>query len=286
MSNTLSMSALKAALAVTLLGASFFSLPASAQDQPTHADDLMARGDTPESIKGYEIAARSDRSDAGFGDSKVEASMVLRNAAGQTSERSLSFSTLEKENETVGDKSLVIFNSPRDVEGTALLSHAKILDPDDQWLFLPALKRVKRISSANKSGPFVGSEFAFEDFTLTELNKFTYAYVGEEDVDGMMMDVVDRFPRYEKSGYTKQISWIDQDIYQARKIEFYDRRGGLLKTLTLSDYREYDGIWRAHKLAMVNHKTNKETDLIYSEFQFKTGLDEGDFVKGVLQRIR
>ncbi len=286
MSNTRSMSALKAALATALLGASLLSLPANAQGPSSFTDDPAARGDTPESIKGYEIAARSDRSDAGFGDSKVSATMMLRNSAGQTTQRSLSFSILEKEDETVGDKSLVIFNSPRDVEGTALLSHAKILDPDDQWLFLPALKRVKRISSANKSGPFVGSEFAFEDFTLTELNKFTYAYVGEEEVDGMMMDVVDRFPRYEKSGYTKQKAWIDQDVYQVRKIEFYDRRGGLLKTLTLSDYREYDGIWRAHKLVMINHKTNKETDLVYSEFQFKTGLDEGDFVKGVLLRIR
>jgi len=286
MSSILSPHVFKAALATALVSASMLSLPATAQDARLFEDDPVARGETPESQKGYEIAARSDRSDAGFGDSKVDAKMVLRNAAGQVSERSLSFSTLEKEDETVGDKSLVIFNSPRDVEGTALLSHAKILDPDDQWLFLPALKRVKRISSANKSGPFVGSEFAFEDFTITELNKFTYAYVGEEEVDGMMMDVVERFPRYEKSGYTKQKSWIDKDVYQARKLEFYDRRGDLLKTLTLSDYREYDGAWRAHKLSMINHRTGKETDLVYIEYEFKTGLDGGDFVKGVLQRIR
>lgn len=259
---------------------------AVAQDAPGFADDPAAKGETPEAHKGYEIAARSDRTDFGFSDNTVDATMVLRNAAGQSTERSLSFSTLEKVDETVGDKSLVIFNSPRDVEGTALLSHANILDPDNQWLYLPALKRVKRISSANKSGPFVGSEFAFEDFTITELNKFTYAYVGEEELDGVMTDVVERFPRYERSGYTKQRSWIDQEIFQARKLEFYDRRGALLKSLTLSDYREYDGVWRAHKLTMVNHQTNKETDLIYSDFSFKTGLDEGDFVRGVLQRVR
>lgn len=262
------------------------SFAAAAQDETSFVDDPAAKGETPEAQKGYAIAARSDRTDFGFSDSRVDATMILRNAAGQSTERSLSFQTLEKEDETVGDKSLVIFNSPRDVEGTALLSHAKILNPDDQWLYLPALKRVKRISSANKSGPFVGSEFAFEDFTITELNKFTYAYVGEEELDGATMDVVDRFPRYERSGYTKQRSWIDQDIHQARKLEFYDRRGALLKTLTLSDYREYDGVWRAHKLTMVNHQTNKETDLIYGEFSFKTGLEQGDFVRGVLQRVR
>ena len=110
--------------------------------------------------KGFEIAARADRTDTGFGDSEVELEMVLRNAAGQESTRSLKITTLEKEDESVGDKSLVLFDTPRDIEGTALLSHAKILDPDDQWLYLPALKRVKRISSSNKSGPFVGSEFA------------------------------------------------------------------------------------------------------------------------------
>ena len=102
--------------------------------------------------RGFEIAARSDRTDLGFGDSKVELTMTLRNAAGQESSRSLRITTLEKPDESVGDKSLVVFDTPRDIEGTALLSHAKILDPDDQWLYLPALKRVKRLSSANKSG--------------------------------------------------------------------------------------------------------------------------------------
>ena len=286
MSVTHSASPLRFAIIAGLIGAAAVSFSALAQDTLVFSDDPAARGDTPEAQKGYEIAARSDRTDAGFSDSKVDATMVLRNAAGQSTERSLSFSTLEKVDETVGDKSLVIFNSPRDVEGTALLSHAKILDPDDQWLFLPALKRVKRISSANKSGPFVGSEFAFEDFTITELNKFTYAYIGEVELDGVMMDVVERFPRYEKSGYTKQKSWIDQTDFQAHKLEFYDRRGELMKTLTLSEYREYDGIWRAHHLAMVNHRTGKETELVYDEFKFNNGLDNNDFQQGILTRLR
>lgn len=104
------------------------------------------------------------------------------------------------------------------------MSHAKILEADDQWLYLPALKRVKRISSANKSGPFVGSEFAFEDFTSTELNKYEYRYSGEDTFDGMTVDVVERTPRYENSGYVRQVSLIDQDVFQVRKIDFYDRK--------------------------------------------------------------
>ena len=236
--------------------------------------------------RGFDIAAHSDRTDLGFGDSEVELRMVLQNAAGQESTRSLRIATLEKPDETVGDKSLVVFDTPRDIEGTALLSHAKILDPDDQWLYLPALKRTKRISSSNKSGPFVGSEFAFEDFTAIELNKFDYTYVGEEACGDLMCDVLERTPRYENSGYTKQVSWVDQTDFQIRKVEFYDRRGDLLKVLELTDYRNYDGIWRAHKLSMSNVQTNKQTDLIYGDYAFNTGLAENDFVKGRLSRLR
>ena len=239
-----------------------------------------------EDDRGFEIAARSDRTDIGFGNSEVELKMVLRNAAGQESTRSLRIATLEKPDESVGDKSLVVFDTPRDIEGTALLSHAKILEPDDQWLYLPALKRVKRISSSNKSGPFVGSEFAFEDFTAIELNKFDYTWTGEVQCGDYTCDVLERSPRYENSGYSKQVSWVDQTDFQIRKVEFYDRRGDLLKVLELTDYRNYDGVWRAHKLSMSNVQTNKHTDLIYGDYEFGTGLAENDFVKGRLSRLR
>jgi hypothetical protein len=246
----------------------------------------LAASSTPEQ-KGFEIAARSDRSDRGFGDSRVELKMVLRNAAGKQTERDLSLHTLEIPDEDAGDKSLIVFDSPADIDGTALLSYAKILDPDDQWLYLPALKRVKRISSVNKSGPFVGSEFAFEDFTSLELNKFDYRYVREEPCAGLVCDVVERTPRYEHSGYTRQLAWVDRDVYQIRRVEFYDRRGDLLKTLTLDEYRLYDdAYWRAQTLRMVNHQTGKSTDLIYADYSFGNGLDDADFVKGVLTRIR
>ncbi|MCH9696196.1 MAG: outer membrane lipoprotein-sorting protein [Gammaproteobacteria bacterium] len=250
------------------------------------ADTTPVRGDTDAQRAGFEIAARADRTDRGFGDSEVELEMVLRNAAGRESRRTLKIATLEIADEGVGDKSLVVFDDPNDIKGTALLSHANILDPDDQWLFLPALKRVKRISSANKSGPFVGSEFAFEDFTALELNKYDYTYLREEDYEGMATDVIERTPRYDNSGYTRQVSWVDKDVHQVRKVEFYDRRGDLLKTLELKDYRSYDGIWRSQRLEMVNHQTGKSTDMIYSDYAFGLGFKDSDFVKGRLTRLR
>jgi hypothetical protein len=254
----------------------------------TALENTPVPGDQKESeSRGFEIAARSDRSDRGFGDSEVGLQMILRNAAGQQSSRELRISTLELPDESTGDKSLVLFDTPRDIEGTALLSYAKILKPDDQWLYLPALKRVKRVSSANKSGPFVGSEFAFEDFTSLELNKFSYKYVGTEACGEMTCDVLERTPRYENSGYTRQIAKIDQQDFQIRQVDFYDRRNDLLKTLTMEDYRDYgDGLWRAQLLRMVNHQNGKSTDLVYGEYSFASGQNEKDFDKGRLSRLR
>ena len=237
--------------------------------------------------KGYQLSQRSDQSDRGFTSSVAQLTMVLRNATGAEATRMLKISTLEVADENLGDKSLVLFSSPRDINGTALLSHAKILDPDDQWLYLPALKRVKRISSANKSGPFVGSEFAFEDFTANELNKYDYHWLRTEPCGELICDVIERFPRYENSGYTRQVAWVDQSVYQIRQLDFYDRKDSHLKTLLFKDYRlHHEAYWRAHHLHMKNHQTEKSTDLLYSNYQFKTGLSDKDFVKGILRRIR
>jgi len=240
-----------------------------------------------EEQKGFDISARSDRSDRGFGDSQVELKMILRNAAGRETKRVLVMKTLEVADENIGDKSIIIFDKPADIKGTALLSHAKILDADDQWLYLPALKRIKRISSVNKSGPFVGSEFAIEDLTASELNKYKYKYLASDACGTLQCDKIERYPQYEYSGYTRQVAWIDQDIFQIRKIEFYERRGDLLKTLVMDEYRQYPGnIWRAHHFFMKNHQTGKSTELVYTNYNFKTGLKDNDFKKNVLRRIR
>ena len=237
--------------------------------------------------KGFDISARSDRSDRGFGDSQVKIKMILRNAAGKESTRTLLLKTLELQDENIGNKSTIIFDSPADVSGTAMLSHAKILDADSQWLFLPALKRTKRISSVNKSGPFVGSEFAFEDLTASELNKYKYKFLANESCGSIECYKIERYPQYQYSGYTRQIVWIDKDVFQIRKIEFYERRGDLLKTLLIEDYRKYlDNIWRAHRFTMENHQTGKSTVLLYSDYTFKTGLKDKSFSKSALSRLR
>jgi hypothetical protein len=245
-----------------------------------------AQAETPEE-KGLAISREADRRDQGFGDSTSELKMILKNAHGQTSTRTLRIKTLEVPGEDDGDKTFTIFDEPRDVRGTALLSYAHITDPDDQWLYLPALKRVKRIASANKSGPFMGSEFAYEDFTSQEVAKYTYRYLRNEPCGALECFVVERFPVYEHSGYSRMIAWIDTAEYRFQKVEFYDRKDALLKTLLFSNYQQYlDKHWRALDLSMENHQTGKSTRLVYDKYEFRTGLREQDFTRDKLKQVR
>ena len=118
-------------------------------------------------------------------------------------------------------------------------------------------------------------------------NKFTYKYLRNEKCGEFSCDVVERYPQYKHSGYTKQVSWVDKTHFQVRKVDFYDRRGDLLKTLMLNDYRQYKNhFWRAHTLSMVNHQTKKKTELLYSNYQFDAEMDDRAFNKSVLKRIR
>ena len=235
--------------------------------------------------RGYAIAERSDLSDRGFGQSSVELTMTLTNRNGASTTRQLQIDTLEKSGRGNGDRSLIQFFSPGDVDGTALLSHAKITAADSQWLYLPGLSRVKRISSANKSGPFVGSEFSFEDLTIAELGKFEYTYLKTKKVDGMQMDILECIPAYKRSGYSRVLCHFDTRHNQARRFEFFDRGGQKLKTLTLTDYRQYGPIWRSHKQTMVNHLTGKSTTLEFGRFDFNPGLNARDFESSALERL-
>lgn len=239
---------------------------------------------TPEE-RGLAIAREAEARDAGWGDASADFMMILRNSQGEESTRYLRSRSLEGSED--GDKSLVIFEEPPDVKGTALLTHAHKDRPDDQWLYLPALKRVKRIAGANKSGPFMGSEFAYEDLSAPEVEKYRYKYLKDDIVDGETCFVIERVPEDKQSGYSRQWVWIDQAEYRLRKIEFYDRKGDLLKTLTMDSYQRYlDRHWRADVFNMVNHQTGKSTVIQWKNLAFKQGLTDRDFDVNSLSRAR
>ncbi|MFC7049767.1 outer membrane lipoprotein-sorting protein [Emcibacter nanhaiensis] len=240
--------------------------------------------------KGLAIAEEMDRRDLGYGDSVTELEMILTNRQGKTSMRYLKIKTLEVEDRDLGDKSLVIFDRPPDVKGTVLLTHSKILEPDDQWIYFPALGqkgRIKRIDSRSKSGPFMGSEFSYEDMSSREVGKYSYKWLRDEACGSMTCHVVESYPLYEGSGYTKIISWIDTDEYRVHKIEFFNRGGAHFKTLIMSKYQKYlDKYWRAHELYMVNKLTGKTTRLLMSRYDFQQGLEDIDFTKSRMKTAK
>ncbi len=240
--------------------------------------------ETPED-KGLRIAVESDKRDIGFADTIVDMEMILTNRHGESSTRRMELRTLEGVGD--GDKTLITFDEPRDVKGTAFLSFTHKEGQDDQWLFLPALKRVKRIASSNKSGPFVGSEFAYEDLTSQEVEKYTYKYIGDAELEGLKCFKIERYPVDPKSGYTRQVGWVDKEHYRVIRIDFYDRKAALLKTLAFSGYQQYlDKFWRADSLKMVNHQTGKATELLWKEYRFGNNFTERDFDQRSLQNAR
>lgn len=237
---------------------------------------------TPEA-RGRAVAEAADARDSGWRDDRVTMTMTLRNRAGQESTRELRRLSLEVEADGEGDRSLIVFDGPRDVEGTALLSHARVLEADDQWLWLPALKRVKRISSGNRSGPFVGSEFAYEDLVAQEVDKYEYRWIRDERCGELTCAVVERTPRYDGSGYARQLVWWDLEEYRVQRIEYYDRKDTHLKTLVYDAYVERDGFWRPVRMRMENHQNGKSTELAFEGWTFGTGIAEAEFTAARLR---
>ena len=236
-------------------------------------------------LQGLAVAREADRRDAGFSDSASTLVMTLRNKRGQEITRRLRSRTLEQADD--GNKSLIIFDEPKDVRGTAFLSFTRRSGPNDQWLYLPALKRVKRIASSNQSGPFMGSEFAYEDMSSQEVDKYDFLLLGEERMDSRDHFVLQRIPKDRRSGYTRQIVWLDKAEYRVFKVDYFDRKDSLLKTLTASDYQIFLGRhWRATRMEMINHQTGKSTSLEWSDYRFGNGFTDRDFDRSSLAKAR
>lgn len=243
------------------------------------------RAAQPDAERGLAIAREMKARDRGFGDSTATLTMVLVDASGGETVRELRTKTLEGGDD--GDKLLAVFETPADVRGTVFLSHTHRDRADDQWLYLPALKRVKRIAPANKTSPFMGSELSYEDLASAEVAKYRYLYRGEEVFESEPRFLLERVPADPESAYSRQLVWVDMDRYVPLKIEFYDRRGDRLKTLVAREYRQYLGrYWRAHEARMENHQSGKSTVLRWGDIRFRQGLSEQDFLSASMARAR
>jgi hypothetical protein len=165
------------------------------------------------------------------------------------------------------------------------LTYSHGLEPDDQWLYLPALRRTKRLAARDKTGSFAGSEFAFEDIGTWEVKKYAYTYLRDELLDGIKTFVVENTPAYPYSGYSKITEWVDQEIYHPRRLLYHDIAGRPFKELRFYDYRQYSGqYWRPTKLVMTNLQSGAVSTIAWSEYRFHTGLDEASLRPNLIRR--
>jgi len=233
-------------------------------------------------LTNYEAAQKSEAVMSGFDDASSKMQMTLINARGQQRTRTMKMQVLEGKDE---DKSLMEFLTPPDVKGTKFLSYEHIDKDDDQWMYLPALKRVKRISSKNKSGSFMGSEFSYEDLSAFNVKKYTYAEkLDEVTVDGVAMYVGESKPVSKYSGYTKLITWMNAETFLIHKVEYYDRKKKLLKTTFFEKYKNYGDVYRIGKITMKNIQNDKTTILVWSDEKIRLGLKDKDFHKRYLKK--
>lgn len=229
-----------------------------------------------------EIAEKAKKATDGYGYSKSIMQMILIDASKNESIREITSYAKEREN---GDYSMIEFKKPLDVKGTKFLTHEKIDSNNDQWLYLPALKRVKRINSSSKSGSFMGSEFSYEDISSREPSKYNYTKELKEDVlDGVKVYVYERYPKDKKSGYSKQILWVDKEKFITLKSDFYDRKKELLKTGTYKWRGKIGDTYRISEIKMQNVQNKKSTILRYIDDKIHLDLDDSLFTKRMLAR--
>jgi outer membrane lipoprotein-sorting protein len=225
--------------------------------------------------KGLELAKKIDAYNEGYKSETSAMEMVLINAHGERTTRKMRSSQIEHAGD--GDRSRIEFEWPADVKGTRMLTWTHKQGSDDQWLFLPAINRVKRISSNNKSGSFMGSEFAYEDLGSQEVEKYKHKHLGDEALGGRKTWKIERVPTDKESGYSRLVTWVDQEYMQPLKVEYYDRKGELLKTATFSGYQKHGKWHRPGSIVMVNHQTKKESHLTWRERKVGADVREKDF---------
>jgi outer membrane lipoprotein-sorting protein len=232
---------------------------------------------------GREIAVEASRRASGFQDLSATLRMTVRGANDAERVRELTIKTLEVDQ--AGERTLVRFEAPRDLRGTTLLTVNHGDGSSDQWLYLPALRRVKRIAGSSQSGSFMGSEFAYEDIGTMEPDRYSYRLIETDTQDGVPAWVVERRPKNASSLYLRQLVWFDRQEYRVLRIDFYDRSDVLLKTLILRRFRQHGGrFWRPDEMEMTNHQTGASTTLEWSDFVLGAGLETREFESNRLRR--
>ncbi|NOQ26349.1 MAG: outer membrane lipoprotein-sorting protein [Bacteroidales bacterium] len=183
------------------------------------------------------------------------------------------------------EKSIMFFLTPADVKNTSFMSWAYDSDQnDDQWIYLPALKKTKRISSDSKSDYFMGSDFTYDDLGDRKLDDDSHKLLREETIDGKACYVVESISKDEEYMYTKTITWIIKDNFIGLKKEFYDEDEELLKILSIKKYEEISGFLIITNSEMKNVQKNHKTSMVLNNAQINTNISVAKFTERIMMR--
>ena len=243
--------------------------PAQAQatEEPT-ADEIVQR-----SLQAYYYAGD---------DGRARISMRLINAQGK--ERLRVMTMLRKNLGTDGEQRYYIyFHKPSDVKGTTFMVWKYPAQRDDRWIFIPAIKMVRRIAADDKRSSFVGSDFTYEDISGRRLGDETHKLLRTEDWKGRPAYVIESKPK-ETIDYVRRVSWIDQDRNLPLKEEYYDAQGALLRSFSANEVKQVDGIWTATQRTMRDNQSGHRTEVIFEEIEYNVGVGDDLFSERYLRR--
>lgn len=190
-------------------------------------------------------------------------------------------------------RTAIFYLTPRNIKDTAYLTYdyAAADKDDDQWLYLPATRKVRRISAADRGDYFLGTDFTFEDIkkeTKVSAEDYTYKTVGEENIEGHHTYIIESTPinktTAKELGYGKVMLWVDSQIWMIRKSDFQDTRGKPLKTTFTQDIKNIQGIWTPTRLEVNNHKSGHKTVFIFSDIDYQTEIRDDLFSERALRR--
>ncbi len=255
-----------------LWAASFFATPVYAQD--LSATQIMKLN--------FEVSKVAD--------AEMTSTFRLINANGQ--ERVRKTEGKSKLIPGTGDEmQMVRFLAPPDVKGTATLMIEHSAGDDDLWIYLPALKKVRRLVSSNKKDSFVGTDFSYGDVMGHKVEDWTHKILRSESVDGVECHVIESLPAKpsvaEDSGYSKRMGWIRKDNMAIIKGEMFDQNGDLLKTFKAGDVTLVDaakGKWRAMRMEARNVQSGHATIITFENFHANVGVKDSVFTTRFIEK--
>jgi len=210
-------------------------------------------------------------------DTQGKLTMTLTNNRGEERVRTL---TQYIKDDGKVEKKIMYFLSPADVRNTSFMNWSYSDGrSDDQWIYLPALKRTRRISSDGKSDYFMGSDFTYDDLGDRHPNQDSHKLLREETIDGHACYVVESTPKEDDYMYSKTITWVMKDNFLGLKREFYDDRGRLLKILSIKEFKKIDGFWTILETEMHNVQRDHRTTMKFTDVKKNKGIPDSRFTE-------